>query len=102
MERASFDKTVYEIVRAIPPGRVLTYGQIARLAGRPQCSRMVGQALHRVPENENIPCHRVVNSNGRTAPGWPDQPRLLESEGITLKKNGSVDLCIYHWEDVDF
>ena len=102
MERSAFDKEVYDIVKAIPRGRVLTYGQIARLAGRPHYSRMVGQALGRVPVDENVPCHRVVNSNGRTAPGWHDQPRLLVSEGIALKKNGCVDLGIYHWEVVDF
>lgn len=102
MKRSEFDQEVYEIVKAIPPGKVLSYGQIARLAGRPQCSRMVGHALHHAPGDEPIPCHRVVNSYGRTAPGWPLQRKLLESEGVAFKANGCVDLRSHHWEIIDF
>ena len=68
MDREQFYREIYDIVRAIPPGRVATYGQIASLAGRPLCSRMVGQALHRAPASSRLPCHRVVNSQGRTVP----------------------------------
>lgn len=71
MDKTSFGEEVYSVVASIPPGRVLTYGQIAYLIGKPQCSRMVGQAMHNAPEGQNLPCHRVVNSQGRLAPFWP-------------------------------
>ena len=68
MNKTSFGEEVYSVVASIPPGRVLTYGQIAYLIGKPQCSRMVGQAMHNASEGQNLPCHRVVNSQGRLAP----------------------------------
>ena len=73
-------------------GCVVTYGQIASLVGRPQCSRMVGQAMHNVPEDLHLPCHRVVNSRGRLVPGWTEQRSLLENEGVRFKANGFVDM----------
>ena len=76
----------YSVVAAIPEGCVVTYGQIASLVGRPQCSRMVGQAMHNVPEELHLPCHRVVNSRGRLVPGWTEQRVLLENEGVRFKK----------------
>ena len=65
MNRTTFLQDVYSVVAAIPEGCVVTYGQIASLVGRSQCSRMVGQAMHNVPEELHLPCHRVVNSRGR-------------------------------------
>ena len=65
MDKDTFQQEVYNVVAAIPPGRVVTYGQIAYLVGRPQCSRMVGHAMHDVPDGMCLPCHRVVNSQGR-------------------------------------
>ena len=62
MDQVSFRNEVYSVVASIPSGRVLTYGQIAYLVGRPQCSRMVGQAMHNASEERNLPCHRVVNT----------------------------------------
>ena len=73
-----FRQEVINIVSQIPRGRVLTYGQIARLAGYPLHARHVGNALHELSD-EAIPCHRVVNSAGRLAPNWPEQRQLLES-----------------------
>lgn len=78
MDQVSFRNEVYSVVASIPSGRVLTYGQIAYLVGRPQCSRMVGQAMHNASEERNLPCHRVVNSQGRLAPFWPEQRELLK------------------------
>lgn len=95
-DTACFCNDVYDIVRQIPAGRVLTYGDIARLAGKPQCSRHVGKALAQVPQG--VPCHRVVNGTGRTAPHWTEQPELLRAEKIALKPNGTVDLKQYRWE----
>lgn len=86
MDQVSFRNEVYSVVASIPSGRVLTYGQIAYLVGRPQCSRMVGQAMHNASEERNLPCHRVVNSQGRLAPFWPEQRELLEKEGVAFRK----------------
>ena len=72
-----FFNEVYEITRQIPLGKVLTYGKIAILAGRPQHARWVGRAMALAPD-DTLPCHRVVNSIGETAP-WeiaaPDDDR---------------------------
>ena len=84
--KADFYTEVYNIVKEIPEGNVVTYGQLAKLARRPQCSRMVGQAMFNAPRELNLPCHRVVNSQGRLAPNWTEQRELLEKEGIAFKK----------------
>ncbi|WP_455499049.1 MGMT family protein [Coprobacter sp.] len=95
-----FNEEVYEVIREIPYGSVVTYGQIARLVGKPQCSRMVGRAMFHAPESLHSFCHRVINSQGRLVPGWDEQRSLLEKEGITFKKNGCVDLKKHNWKDV--
>lgn len=96
----SFYDLVYEKVREIPKGRVSTYGTIAAALGSPRASRAVGYALHSNPSPGVIPCHRVVNREGRLAPafafGGPDiQRMLLEEEGIEVSKEGFVDLKKY-------
>lgn len=98
MDRNAFQQDVYSVVAAIPVGYVLTYGQIAYLVGKPHCPRMVGQAMHNVPENLHLPCHRVVNSQGRLVPGWTEQRTLLESEGVRFRSNGCVDMKKSRWE----
>lgn len=100
MDKSSFNEEVYNIVKQIPEGYVISYGQIARLIGRPQCSRMVGQAMFHAPERLHLPCHRVVNSQGRLAPFWEEQRTLLEQEGIAFRKNGCVDLDKHAWKEV--
>lgn len=92
---ADFDAEVYQIVAQIPAGRVITYGQIARLAGWPGQARRVGRAMALAPEG--LPCHRVVNAAGRTVPGWTDQRELLEAEGVQFCPNGCVDLARAIW-----
>ena len=61
---------IYDVVKHIPKGKVMTYGQVATLAGNPRWARVVGYALHVNPEPGVIPCHRVVNRDGRVAPGF--------------------------------
>ena len=95
----TFEK-IYEVVRGIPRGRVATYGQVARLAGNPHWARVVGYALHSNPDPDTIPCHRVVNRDGRVAAafvfgGGPVQRSLLESEGVCFEPDGSIDLKKY-------
>lgn len=97
----TFDK-IYEAVKLIPKGYVATYGQIARLAGNPHWSRIVGYALHVNPDPESIKCHRVVFKDGSLSPafafgGCEEQRVLLEAEGVSFLENGKVDLekCLY-------
>ena len=92
-----FGADVLNIVSQIPRGKVTTYGHIAALAGWPSHSRMVGRTLRYSPGAEELPCHRVVNKEGRTAPGWSRQRILLEEEGVSFKANGHVDMERHLW-----
>ena len=94
----AFCREVYAVVRDIPAGKVISYGEIAALLGKPQCSRMVGHAMHDVPDGMCLPCHRVVNSQGRLAPCWAEQRALLEAEGVTFRKKGGEDMKECQWE----
>lgn len=92
-------KRIYEAVKKIPKGHVATYGQIAEMAGDKKMARAVGNALHRNPDSDNIPCFRVVNSKGELAGefafgGSGAQARLLEAEGVTVT-DGRVNLDIF-------
>ena len=89
---------VLSVVEEIPEGRVATYGQIARLTGRDRNARLVGRILSMAEFYGKYPCHRVVNHAGRTAPGFRDQRRLLEAEGVAFRANGCVDLENFRWE----
>lgn len=86
------------VIEEIPLGKVATYGQIVKLIGREKNSRLVRKIIGMSQCNGQYPCHRVVNHAGRTAPGWVEQPRLLQYEGIQFKENGGVDLKRYQWE----
>ena len=96
----AFRDTVLNIVSQIPRGRVTTYGLIATLAGWPSHARMVGRTLRYTPGAGLLPCHRVVNKEGRTAPGWRHQRSLLEQEGVRFKANGHVDMGRHLWEPI--
>lgn len=92
-------KRIYEAVKKIPRGRVATYGQVAELAGNKKMARAVGNALHKNPNPDLIPCYRVVNSKGELAGefafgGVGAQARLLKADGIEVV-NGKVDLEKY-------
>lgn len=100
---SQFSELVYSVVEQIPKGRVATYGQIARLIGKPRSSRVVGYALHRNPKPGIIPCHRVVFKDGALAPGFAfggseAQRELLLSEGVVFTDKGTVDLETCLWE----
>ena len=92
----SLREVVYEIVAQIPRGRVLTYGAIARLAGYPNHSRLVGRIMRDAPDGQ-LPCHRVVSATGRLAPHYPAQAELLTAEGVKLSPSGKVSLRTYLW-----
>lgn len=92
-------KRIYEVVKKIPKGRVATYAQVAEMAGNEKMARAVGNALHKNPDPEHIPCFRVVNSKGELAGefafgGAGVQEKLLEADGVEVK-NGKVDLSKY-------
>ena len=92
-------KRIYEAVKKIPRGQVATYGQVAELAGDRKMARAVGNALHRNPDPEHIPCYRVVNAKGELAGefafgGAGKQATILEADGIEVI-NGKVDLTKY-------
>lgn len=99
----TFDQSVYEYLKTVPRGKVVTYGTIARALGRPRASRLVGNALHRNPTPVVMPCHRVVNREGRLAPafafgGIDMQAQLLRAEGVEVVE-GFVDLDKYLWRE---
>lgn len=93
---------IYAVVGGIPPGRVATYGQVARLAGR--CGpRNVGYAMSSVPPGSDIPWHRVVNARGGISVRSDGEPcsaqrQLLEAEGVRFGPSGRVDLDAYGWD----
>lgn len=92
-------KRIYEAVRKIPKGHVATYGQVARMAGEPKMARAVGNALHKNPDPDNIPCFRVVNSKGELAGafafgGADVQADLLRADGVEVNGN-TVDITKY-------
>ena len=97
-----YDK-VYEIVKQIPCGKVTTYGTIAKLLGNPRMSRQVGWALHVNPEPYVVPCHRVVNREGRLSGafafgGKNVQHDLLADEGVEFTDYDTVNIAKHLWE----
>ncbi|HBW12715.1 MAG TPA: DNA methyltransferase [Proteiniclasticum sp.] len=95
------ENLIYEIlsvVEEIPPGKVATYGQIARLIGREKNARLVGSVLKRSEYYGSYPCHRVVNHSGRLAPGFPEQKELLLKEEVPFKSEKQVDMKKAQWD----
>ena len=98
---------VFEQVRRVPRGKVATYGQIARLIGKPRTARYVGYALRANPEPgaeaDDIPCHRVVFKDGSLCKGFafggPEvQREMLEAEGVSFLDDGRIDLARCAWD----
>lgn len=96
---------IYAVVSKIPRGKVASYGQVARLAGNPRWSRVVGYALHVNPDPDRIPCYRVVNRFGEVSEafafgGANRQIELLTAEGVEFDQNGRVKLEFFWiWEN---
>jgi methylated-DNA-protein-cysteine methyltransferase related protein len=94
---------IYSVVVRIPKGRVATYGQIARLAGRPGHARLVGYALHALRGHSTLPWHRVINAKGMISPrsgastADVTQRLKLEKEGVKFDKNCRISLTRFQW-----
>jgi methylated-DNA-protein-cysteine methyltransferase related protein len=97
-------RQIYHLVRQVPTGRVVTYGQIARQLG---CTpRTVGFAMAALPTGHDLPWQRVINARGEISPrrngdGGQVQRLLLEVEGVCFDDRGRVDLAVYGWEFTD-
>lgn len=94
-----FQERVLEIVRAIPRGKVLTYGQVALLVGAPRGARQVGRILY--ARGRTVPWQRVINRYGGLSTykvgSGHEQRMLLEKEGVTFTRDGTVDLKKHQW-----
>lgn len=99
----NFFEKVYKVVKQVPKGKVVTYGQIAYAIGSPRAARQVGYALHVNPQPGVIPCHRVVNRFGKMASsfafgGEEVQAELLKKEEVSVREDFTVDLKEYLYQ----
>lgn len=99
----NFFESVYKVVQQIPTGKVLSYGDVARLAGNPKMSRQVGWALHVNPEQGVIPCHRVVFKDGSLTRGFAFggieiQRAMLVEEGVEVSRDFKIDMKKFRWQ----
>jgi methylated-DNA-protein-cysteine methyltransferase related protein len=100
-----FHRAVYQIVRRVPRGKVVTYGQVAAILGHPRAARAVGSALRQLPRSLHsvVPWQRVVNAAGRISIHGdvyrPDRQRsLLEAEGVSFSRSGKIDMQACLWK----
>lgn len=103
VEPSATYQRIWDTVHRVPSGYVSTYGQIASIAGLPGRARQVGYALHSLPEDSEVPWHRVINAKGevspRANPGWERlQVLMLIEEGVVFDSNGRVDLNRFGWQ----
>lgn len=100
--RSPFTAQVIELIRAIPEGKVATYGGIAAMAGSPRGARQVVRILHTCSRTENLPWQRVVNREGKIAlkpfQGYEEQQAMLEAEGIEFGLSSTIDLQHFLWQ----
>ncbi len=100
VDEKDYRERVYKIVQAIPPGRVMTYGQLAAILGEGYTARTVGYAMHGA--GDNVPWQRVINSQGKCSTGRLTIPlnlqqELLEAEGVEFSSAGKCALDRYLW-----
>ena len=98
---APFTARAITVIRAIPRGKIATYGQVAGVAGSPLAARQVVRVLHTLSRRESLPWHRVINSAGfialRPGAGFELQKALLEKEGVRVGPRGKVDMRKHLW-----
>ncbi len=101
-DKTDFTKKVIKFIKAIPKGKVATYGQIAALAGKPQGSRGVGWILHSSSRGHDLPWQRVIKSGGKLSFPEMSEPFILQKKKLAVEgvvvENGKVDLKIYQWQ----
>lgn len=93
---------IFRVLQQIPPGKVVSYGQVATMAGLGRAARFVGTTLRKLPKDTKLPWHRVVNSQGRISfkddhPGFKRQKERLESEGVHFIR-GRINFQHYQWQ----
>ncbi|MDP5253809.1 MULTISPECIES: MGMT family protein [unclassified Vibrio] len=96
-----FLRAIYLVIHQIPPGKVCSYGLIAKMAGYPGYARHVGKALAQLPEGSQLPWHRVLNSQGQISlkgQRFDAQRQALLNEKITVSETGRVSLKQYLWQ----
>lgn len=96
----TFQQRVFQIVAAIPYGKIATYGDVALMAGSPRASRQVGGVLRRLPKGSKLPWHRVINRKGEISLIGDDHQRqksALQTEGVIFNKQGKIDLAVFRW-----
>lgn len=94
-------QAIYLALASVPPGRVVTYGQLAAMAGLPRAARLAGNALRNLPEGTELPWHRIINAQGKISlpegsASYKEQVRRLEAEGIVISR-GKIKLADYGW-----
>lgn len=101
MGKHVFTERVIEVIRAIPEGKVCSYGKVAALAGNTRAARQVVRILHTYSQKEGLPWQRVVNREGRISlkkgQGYERQRELLEREGVEFSFDGQIDFEDYLW-----
>ncbi len=96
----TFLEKIYTVIYQIPAGKISTYGDIAAMAGYPGYARQVGKALSQLPEQSQLPWHRVINSRGIISLKGTDfdrQRNALMAEGIKISSDGKITLTPYRW-----
>jgi methylated-DNA-protein-cysteine methyltransferase-like protein len=103
---SGFFAKVYRLVQRVPPGKVVSYGTVARMLEHPHAARTVGWAMHSIPKGVDVPWWRVINSKGRISlskgGGASRQRELLEAEGVEFDERGFVDWERYGWEGLSW
>jgi methylated-DNA-protein-cysteine methyltransferase-like protein len=94
-----FTKRVLSVIKNIPAGNVMTYGQVALHAGKKNGARQVSRLLHSMSQKHDLPWHRIINSKGKISlgpsNGYELQKALLESEGVEFSMTDTIDLAVY-------
>jgi len=100
-----FYQRVYDLVRKVPSGRIVTYGQVAAMLGSPQAARTVGYALNALRSGSvfpPVPWQRVINAQGRISlppgGGFEMQRDILKDEGVEADEKGVYDMSLYRWD----
>ncbi|AFI85841.1 MGMT family protein [Methylophaga nitratireducenticrescens] len=101
--RHNLDQIIWQVVAAIPPGKVMTYGQVAKLCGYPGYARYVGSTLKKLPDDSTLPWHRVINAKGKISfppesESYQKQKYLLQKEGV-LMVGSRIKLMDYAWRE---